>query len=620
MPIGDANLHTIPDISTQLVDYASDTVYWVQYANINSTDYLFTFTASGAIYAYNIGTATSTQINVGNLLSGSGTRMDQWKNQRVLFADATGYYSWDGATFAGPYTGGHNTTGGSVVSATVSGSTGTLLFKSSPTDLFNGAVMQLSGFTPSGWNGKWPVTQLVLPAVSSALISTTFTTGTITFASAHGLATGALITLTGFISTGWNATFTATVTGANTVTVPFTAAPTIALPAITNGNAVGTTCTLTFTTPHGLTTGQYITLFNMNPTGWNGQWQVTVTNSTQCTFTNPGSPASATSPYGTAVVSSATTVGTITVGNMWTIPFTSPPTNATVIGTAFSPGLLPQNTSSPYAQYLTSPDIAVFSNRVWIYSDRALYVSGINSDTDFTIDAGAIIYQLTDPQMRGQLTRMLSSNGYLYLLAKSSIFVVSDVYIPTNAVPPAPVFTPINVQATIGCDQPASVFTINRELMFANSYGIYRLSGVTAEKISDDIDGTFQYVSTQTGAGGLNISGGAVSVQNILNASFLIRQIGDPVFGTRTIVANYFDSKWWFSNYNCSLTTSSHRRSVVNRTNDRYNDVCHLGYEWRVAVYVRHQDQQTVSVVSKQQFRPSDEVADPVVADARFVG
>ena len=556
MPIGDANLHTVPDISAALVDYTTDTAYWAQYANINSKDYVFTFTASGRIYAYDIAAATSTLINGSSLLSGSGTRMDQWKNERVLFADATGYYSWDGTTFAGPYTGGH-TADTSVVSATISGSVGTFLFLASPTDLFNGAIVQASGFTPSGWNGKYPVTQLTLPAVSSALINTAFTLGTITFASAHGLATGALVTFTGFVSTGWNATFTATVTGTTTITIPLTAAPTITLPSISSGTAVGTTGTLTFLTPHGLTTGQYITLFNMNPTGWNGQWQVTVTNSTQCTVTLPSSPSNATSPYGTAVVSSATTIGTITVGNMWQTTFSSPPTTATVIGTVCSPGLLPQNTTAPYAQYLTSPDIAVFSNRVWIYSDRALYVSGINSYTDFTVDAGAVVQQLTDPQTRGQLTRMLSSNGYLYLLAKSSIFVISDVYIPSGAVPPAPVFSILNVQAMIGCDQPGSVFTMNRDLMFANSYGVYRLTGVTAEKISSDIDGTFQYVNTLPGSSGLQISGGGASVNNILNASFLILQINDPVFGTRTIVANYFDNKWWFANYNSTLSISS---------------------------------------------------------------
>ena len=305
IPIGAANLHTVPDISSSLIDYGADSIYWAEYANINSTDYLICFATNGKVFAYNIAANTSAQINVGKLLSGAGSRMDQWKSQYILFYDTTGYYSWDGTTFTGPITGG------------------------------------------------------------------------------------------------------------------------------------------------------------------------------------------------------------------------------------IIPGGTPVN-----------PDIAVFSNRVWLYSGRGLYVSAINSVTDFTLVNGAITQILTDPQLRGESTRLFSASGYLYILGKSSIFVISDVYIPSGASPPAPVFTVLNVQANIGCDQPASVFVYNRDLMFANTYGLWRLSGVTAEKVSDDIDGTIQWLDPS-----FAISGGAAQVQNILQAGFLIKQLNDPVFGTRTIVANYFDKKWWFANY-----------------------------------------------------------------------
>jgi hypothetical protein len=305
MPIGAANLHSIPDISAALVDYAADSIYWIEYANINSTDFLIAFASNGKVFAYNIGSNTRTQINVANLLSGGGSRMDQWKNQLILFYDSNGYFSWDGTTFTGPITGG------------------------------------------------------IIPG---------------------------------------------------------------------------------------------------------------------------GAP--------------------------------------------------------------TSPDIAVFSNRVWLYSARALYVSAINSTTDFTLASGAITQNITDPQLRGESTRLFSANGYLYILGKSSIFVISDVYIPTGASPPAPVFSILNVQAIIGCDNPASVFVFNRDLCFANSYGFWKLTGVTAEKLSEDIDGTFQYIDTT-----FPMSGGSPKVNGIIQASFLMKQLNDPSVGTRVIVASVFDKKWWFTNY-----------------------------------------------------------------------
>jgi hypothetical protein len=113
-------------------------------------------------------------------------------------------------------------------------------------------------------------------------------------------------------------------------------------------------------------------------------------------------------------------------------------------GTTFSSlslgGILP---SAPW----NSPDIAVFSNHVWIYINRVLYIGAINDftvATGFQVVNGATTQQLTDPQMRGQQVRMLSASGYLYLLFKSSIFLISDAYIPASASPPAVTFSIIN--------------------------------------------------------------------------------------------------------------------------------------------------------------------------------
>jgi hypothetical protein len=307
MPIGHANCHTVPSLPNVGFGSPTGSIYWIQYANINAKDYLYSFTSTGAILQTDIaaGPGFTTVINPTTPLSGAGTRMDQWKNQQVLFIDSTGYYSWDGTTFTGPISGG------------------------------------------------------IIPA----------------------------------------------------------------------------------------------------PT-------------------------------------------------------------------------------------LTSPDISVFSNRVWIYSNRVLYVSSINSYTDFTTANGAITQNITDPQARGQITRMYSALGYLYLFFKSSVFLISDVYIPTGASPPAPVFSFLNVQATTGCDQPASVFATDRDIRFANTYGLWSLTGVTAQRISADIDGTIQYLDKS-----FSISGALVQVNNILNSAFLIRQLNDPVLGTRVVMAMYFDEKWWFASH-----------------------------------------------------------------------
>ena len=209
--------------------------------------------------------------------------------------------------------------------------------------------------------------------------------------------------------------------------------------------------------------------------------------------------------------------------------------------TTLTGGIIPSAT-------LTNPEIAVFANFVWIYSNRVLYISGIDDYTGtagtggFLVANGATTQQLTDPQMRGQIVRMISASGYLYLMFKSSIFLISDAYIPASASPPAVTFSFINVTAQVGCTNPGSVFLMDRDLMFANTTGLWSLSGVDTTRISEDIDGTLQYLD-QT----FPISGGITNVNNIQQGVFLFKTVGDPVFGTRYTLACNFDNKWWFS-------------------------------------------------------------------------
>lgn len=318
MPIGDANLHTVPNISGMLIDYLGDPIYWMQFATLNYIDYMFLFSTTGKVFQYNIVAGVSTQINVGALLSGAGSRMDQWKNSNILFIDSTGYYSWDGTNF-----------------------------------------ILISG------------------------------------------------------------------------------------------------------------------------------------------------------------------VGV--------------PSNGT--------------------------DIAVYQGRVWIAQGRVITLSGPDDYTQpsFLPLNGAATVNLTDPQLRGAVTRMVSANGYLYIGGRSSWNIISDVYIPTNsttgasAVPPTPVFTNLNIQSNVGCDQPASIFLYGRDVLFANRYGAQVMGGVDVQRLSQDIDGTWQYIDFSQ-----QISGGCAVVDNILCACFLIVRGDSPdeidVPGQQDLddgpsLACFFNNKWFFVNF-----------------------------------------------------------------------
>jgi hypothetical protein len=100
IPIGPQNAHVVPNISSSLINYAADTIYWSQGLNLNGTEYLVNFATTGKVFLYNIAANTSAQVNSGTLLSGAGSQCTQWKNTEILFIDSTGYYNYDGTTFA----------------------------------------------------------------------------------------------------------------------------------------------------------------------------------------------------------------------------------------------------------------------------------------------------------------------------------------------------------------------------------------------------------------------------------------------------------------------------------------------------------------------------------------
>jgi len=456
MPIGASNLHSVPS-PTALVSFSS-TIYRFQYANINNTDYLICFGTDGTVSAYNIATNTLTaNINSGYTLSGSASKMDQWKNQAVLVVDTNGYFSWNGSTW-------NAITGGIL-----------------PGSYVNPDIAVYNNYV-------WIYSNRFLY---------------ISNPNQYSASTGTPLSTTGTWSSG-----------STTITVNQAAS---AL-----GNiVVGSTVTGT-----GIATGTTVTSVNLT-TGVIGLSAAT-TNSSPAQYAT-------TATFGTGenvlVVGSATG---IQAGSFITSTAQSAnlPPNAQVASTYIT-----GSTTVPITGQTTGTNK---SGSVYVFSNyQTITFSTVDSGWDLA--GGSLVQNLTDPQIRGQVTRLLSANGYLYLFSKSSVFVISDVYIPNGAVPPSPVFSIVNVQALIGTDQQMSVFALDRRMYFSNPYGLWGLEGVTAKRVSEPIDGTTQYLDPSW-----TVSGGTVEVWSIAQSAFLIKQLNDPVFGTRIILACLFDSKWWF--------------------------------------------------------------------------
>jgi hypothetical protein len=201
--------------------------------------------------------------------------------------------------------------------------------------------------------------------------------------------------------------------------------------------------------------------------------------------------------------------------------------------------------------------IAVYGNRVWVAQNRTLTWSAPGSFTDYTVTNGGGSTTLVDPVLRSNISALFAANGYLYVFGTSSVNSISDLYVPSGASPPTPNFTNLNITPISGTDQPSSIQSYGRLVLFANRWGVWSIYGTTVQSISSQdpnnayfsaIDGTWQFADfTQA------ISGGQVVSNNLLCAAVLMNRRADPIFGSNTVLMMYqgdaAGGKWWNANY-----------------------------------------------------------------------
>lgn len=374
------------------------------------------------------------------------------------------------------------------------------------------------------WNGTTLVKvgslsfQLYLNGYSPAtygVLSTVVITGTAgQFSCAAGtLVVGEAITISGTLGgTGTIAGYTSTTTSATYFIIATNNTTTFTLSATLGGAAIVTTAG----TPQGLT-------FTVTGAGYSGTTTATV---------------AAPSAGGTQAVISLASNGNVITGvsanglgltpgtNYLTAPAVSITGNG--VGQAISATVVSQPGSC----------IASFSGRVWIASGRTLYYTAVGTNNDFSsVSAGNIIFN--DETLIGDITQIVSANNFLYVFGINSINVISDVRI--NTLTGATLYTNTNISAAVGSDLSNAMIPYFRSIMFMNRYGVYALVGSTTSKISDALDGMFQYIDFTK-----PISAGQVLLYNILCAAFSFTY-KDPVLGSRVIQAVFFDKKWFFT-------------------------------------------------------------------------
>jgi hypothetical protein len=182
-------------------------------------------------------------------------------------------------------------------------------------------------------------------------------------------------------------------------------------------------------------------------------------------------------------------------------------------------------------------DIATFSGRAWIASDRTVFYTAADTYNDFySISSGFLT--ISDATLRTDITRILAANNFLYVFGEDSINVFSDVRVDSTT--GETLFTNTNVSASVGSNLKHAIFPYFRSVLFMNEYGVYALVGATTTKISDPLDGVFPLIDFSS-----EVTGGQCLINNILCATFNFKYNDSGTF--RWIQAAFFERKWFFT-------------------------------------------------------------------------
>jgi hypothetical protein len=174
--------------------------------------------------------------------------------------------------------------------------------------------------------------------------------------------------------------------------------------------------------------------------------------------------------------------------------------------------------------------IAVYASRVWISSGRAVTFSGPGGFTaeNWDVALGSGSFNIEDPILNGNITRLWVANGYLYIFGSSCIFNVSNVFVPSGQVPPTPLFSLTNIDAINGTPFSYSIAQMGRYTIFYNVHGVHALLGFKVERISTVIDTTMQQIDTNPPG----LVSAAVGICNNLLTFCLLLSWFDPTEST----------------------------------------------------------------------------------------
>jgi hypothetical protein len=204
--------------------------------------------------------------------------------------------------------------------------------------------------------------------------------------------------------------------------------------------------------------------------------------------------------------------------------------------------------------------VEVAFSRVWVANGSAtapvppkarVVFSAPGDPADFSPADGAGAFVGTDSFLRIGYHALRQTNGFLYLIGDSSINYVSGVQTTSSGTPPvaSTTFSNLNADPQIGSPWPGSVQVLARNIVFANTAGVYVSYGGAVTKISDDLDGLYQSADqfTAIGASTQNFTSAVAHLFGVTPVYVLLLPLLDPVTSTFKNKLLCWNGKKWFT-------------------------------------------------------------------------
>lgn len=193
-----------------------------------------------------------------------------------------------------------------------------------------------------------------------------------------------------------------------------------------------------------------------------------------------------------------------------------------------------------------------YAGRVWVANGPVVNFTAPGSVSDFATSDGGGTFKSNDSFLKVGYTRLLQTNGFLFLIGDSSMNYISGVQVSTANNVTTTTYTNNNSDPETGTPYPASVTTLGQDIFMANQNGIYVSSGGTFVKKSEPLDGV--YNSAPGVFNGQQLSAAKALIFGKLVWMVLVPII-DPVTKTQRNKLFMFNEKfWWSSEQDVTLT------------------------------------------------------------------